>query len=685
MPTELADRPQLWGGVECSIVRIRNRWRDQCAETGHRHRSDDLESIAELGIETLRYPVLWESVAPGQPHDMDFSWHDGRLHKLRQLRIDPIVGLLHHGSGPRYTELLDPAFPDLLAAYAGQVAARYPWVNRFTPINEPLTTARFSCLYGHWYPHRRSTRDFARALINQCRAIVLAMRAIRAINPDATLVQTEDLGKAFSTALLQYQADYENERRWLTFDLLLGQVDRAHPSYKLFLDHGIEEEELQFFIDEPCAPEILGINHYLTSERFLEHRRANRPPGHRMSGNGRHQYADLEAVRTSLPSGSTGPEARLREVWARYQRPIAITETHHGSTRDEQLRWLVEMWDAASALRAEGKDICAVTVWALFGVMDWNSLLVKRNGCYEAGAFDIRSPVPRLTAVGRSVRKIVAEGCFDHPVLDTPGWWHRDQRFYASRGLGAPCKIASARSIAVVGASSHVADAFRKTANLRGLAHTIIPVGAHLERHLAENRTWAIVDLSGLTQNMPGSPRGPDNAAAGITGESLPGPYARQGLPQLSFARDKAFRVGSHCLQVQTGSLFGPWERENFIVRVLKELAAGRELVLSRSNMVSATYIPDMFDAALDLLIDGARGVWCLINSNDLSWFDFGQSIARNAGLNPALVRPELTAVSAERGQEQPECVVMPPLTNALWRFLRDSEAAWRPSQLAAE
>ena len=36
---------------------------------------------------------------------------------------------------------------------AARVAARYPWVLDWTPVNEPVTTARFSGLYGHWYPH----------------------------------------------------------------------------------------------------------------------------------------------------------------------------------------------------------------------------------------------------------------------------------------------------------------------------------------------------------------------------------------------------------------------------------------------------------------------------------------------------------------------------------------------------
>src|SRR3712207_2719887 len=88
----------------------------------------------------------------------DWAWADERLGRLRELGITPIVGLVHHGSGPRHTSLIDPAFADGLAAFARAVAERYPWVAYYTPINEPLTTARFSGLYGHWYPHGRDQR-----------------------------------------------------------------------------------------------------------------------------------------------------------------------------------------------------------------------------------------------------------------------------------------------------------------------------------------------------------------------------------------------------------------------------------------------------------------------------------------------------------------------------------------------
>jgi dTDP-4-dehydrorhamnose reductase len=80
------------------------------------------------------------------------------------------VTLLHHGSGPAGTSLVDPGLPARFGAYARAVAERYPWVEDWTPVNEPLTTARFAALYGVWYPHARDERSFARALLTQVHA-----------------------------------------------------------------------------------------------------------------------------------------------------------------------------------------------------------------------------------------------------------------------------------------------------------------------------------------------------------------------------------------------------------------------------------------------------------------------------------------------------------------------------------
>ena len=91
---------ELWGGIECSHNRVGDQYFDQLNRNGHAARLSDLELFAGMGIRKLRYPVLWEHVAPQSLNQPDWCWSDERLPKLRHLGLEPIVGLVHHGSGP---------------------------------------------------------------------------------------------------------------------------------------------------------------------------------------------------------------------------------------------------------------------------------------------------------------------------------------------------------------------------------------------------------------------------------------------------------------------------------------------------------------------------------------------------------------------------------------------------------
>lgn len=417
---------ELWGGLECTVNRVGERYFDQLERSGHAWRAEDLERFAELGLRTLRYPVLWERTAPNGLERADWSWPDERLKRLRELSIRTIAGLVHHGSGPRHTSLLDPEFAEGLAEYAGAVAERYPWLDAYTPVNEPLTTARFSGLYGHWYPHEQSGLSFARALLNQCRAVVLAMRAVRQVNPAAQLVLTEDLAKVHSTPRLAYQAEFENERRWLSTELLMGRVGPQHPMWRYLHWLGVDERELAWFQDNPCSPDLVGLNYYVTSERFLDERLV-RYPSWSHGGNGRDHYADVAAVRV-VDRGPDGLCRLLCEAWERFGLPLAVAEVHLGSSSDEQLRWLAEQWQEAHRARAAGCDVRALTVWSLLGSYDWDSLLKCDAGRYEPGVFDLSSGEPREGLLGEAVRNLAADRPFEHPLLAQPGWWRQPGR-----------------------------------------------------------------------------------------------------------------------------------------------------------------------------------------------------------------------------------------------------------------
>ncbi len=509
----LTEALELWGGLECTVNRVLDTYFSQMDRNGHIHRLCDLERFASLGIRSIRYPVLWEHMAPNGLDQIDWSWPDDRLPALRERGITPIVGLVHHGSGPQYTSLVDPRFADKLAAFAGAVAQRYPWVEYYTPVNEPLTTARFSGLYGLWYPHGRDERTFVQALLNQCRAVVLSMRAIRQVNPDAKLVQTDDLGKAYSTPQLSELAEFYNARRWLAWDLLCGKVGQEHPLWNYLISTGIEPSQFLWFRDNVCHPEIIGINYYITSERWLD-QRVERYPGQHIINYRGYRFVDMEPVRV-LATPTAGVEHLLTEAWERYQLPLAITEAHIGASREDQMRWLLEMWQAARNARQRGVDIRAVTVWALLGSYDWDCLVTACKGYYEPGPFDVRSALPRSTAVADLMRELAAGEQPSHPVLKGQGWWRRADRF-TCKPVATPTAITSLHSeyksspngtmrpILVTGATGTLGRAFAIICGQRNLACILlsrqemdIAVRASVECAVARYQPWAIINASG--------------------------------------------------------------------------------------------------------------------------------------------------------------------------------------------
>src|SRR5437764_934928 len=141
MGIQIQYEPEIWGGIECTINRVNNTFLDQLELSGHYKRETDISCFADIGIKALRYPVLWEKHQSKKDTIINWDWSARQLDMIRSYNITPIVGLVHHGSGPAFTSLLDKAFPEHLAAYAGLVAAKFPWIEYYTPVNEPLTTA----------------------------------------------------------------------------------------------------------------------------------------------------------------------------------------------------------------------------------------------------------------------------------------------------------------------------------------------------------------------------------------------------------------------------------------------------------------------------------------------------------------------------------------------------------------
>lgn len=715
---------EMWAGTECIVNRAGNQFRDQVAMRGYGARPDDATRIADLGVRTVRWPILWER----HRHDPTVWTQTARaLAVFRNRGVRVIAGLVHHGSGPMGTDLFDPDFPSGLARFAAEVARRFPWLDAYTPVNEPLTTARFAALYGRGYPHRRDDRAFVRALLHQIRAIQDAMTAVRAVNPGAELFATEELGYTHATATLQSQAEFENARRWLTWDLLLGRVERGHALWHWMLRQGADHQLLVRIRDlagHPARrPSLLGVNYGLTSERYLDDAMHRYPPSNH-SGNRWHRYADVEAVRV-LHDAVRGPQPMLEDTAARYGIPVAMTGSHLAGTREQQMLWLQECWDAAEAARARGFDVRAVTAGALFGSFDWRSLDTGGDDHYETGAFDVRSPTPRPTALVPMIRALSARRSFDHPALDAEPWWRHPARRTDPATSGADGRRSSLRRrpreaapLLIVGARGTLGGTLQRLATERGLRvlattrdRLDITDPLTLRERIREIAPWAIINAAGWVRVDDAERQRERCHRINVIGaEQLARIAAARGIPYCTFSSDYVFGqdstrpflesdrpaprnwygvskataeqrvLAAHdgALVVRTSAFFGHGDRENFVTRTLHALAAGEEVQAPDDALVSPTYVPDLGQAVLDLLIDNAAGIWHLTNVGACSWFDLARRAATLAGLDPHRVhacrspevgwtapRPSFSVLGSERA------TLLGPLDEALARHIR--------------
>ena len=732
--------PEIWGGIECTLNRVGDSYFDQLKYNGHYDRVEDLDLIASLGIKKLRYPILWEKISPKDIKDADWTWADERLNKIKSLGITPIVGFVHHGCGPIHTSLVNDCFAPKLAEFAKAFAERYPWVKYYTPINEPLTTARFSGLYGHWYPHKKDEYTFVQALFNQCKAVIESMRAIRKINPDAKLVQTEDLGKVYSTETMVYQAKFENDRRWLSFDLLTARLTPQRRLWYYMTYLGVKEEQMQWFLDNPCPPDIIGINHYLTSERFLDEN-IEIYPGTAVGKNEFNTYADVEALRV-CKEGASGHYHLLKDTWERYHIPLALTEVHLFCKREEQLRWFKQAWDLSVLLLNEGVDIKGVTAWALLGSFDWCNLVTKEEGHYETGVFDIRSGKPRATALASMIKGYSENKSFDHPVLKIPGWWKRPTRLLyppisienqnanvepQDQDLKKIYKLyftdltsdeikelmLSSRPLLIVGAGGTLGSAFKIICKERAIPYKALTRNElditdkkAVEKALSDLNPWAVINASGYVRvdeaenekdacfhiNVSGAAflaevcQAFDIQYVSFSSDLVfdgrkKKPYLESDpvFPLNAYGKSKAnaekevLKLNSKALMIRTSSFFGPWDKYNWIIMALEKVSSGATVVMSNDQIFTATYVPDLVHATLDLLIDKESGIWHITNPGEVTWVSIAKQAAEYVGLESEMIigrkgvskikKPSYSVLGTEKG------IVLPKLESALKHF----------------
>lgn len=366
-------------GIECSYPTIEGgRWRrDQMAATGHyRDWKTDFRLCVELGISHLRYgpPLYLTYRGPGR---YDWSFTDQVMAEMRELGLTPIVDLCHFGL-PNWLENFQNAdVPRALCAYAEAFAKRYPWIRYYTPVNEMFVCAKLSALDGAWNEQRRDERSFLTAVRQMVKANILMMQAILRERPDAVFVDSES-GEFYQAASPDPEitriADFENQRRFLTLDLLY-----AHPVSDVMRgylrDNGMADEEYAWFMDQKTPRRaILGIDYYLWNEQLIN------------------TEGQPEALGELF-----GWYVVANQYWERYRRPMMHTETNVLDARAAP-SWLWRQWYNVRLIQAAGVPVVGFTWYSLTDQVDWDIGLTQALGNVNpVGLFDLNRD-PRSVA-----------------------------------------------------------------------------------------------------------------------------------------------------------------------------------------------------------------------------------------------------------------------------------------------
>ena len=259
-------------GIECSYPTIQHGAvrRDELRECGHyEHYQRDFELVADLGLKYLRYGLPYYAINPA-PGVYDWAQADELMEALKGSGVTPILDLLHFGVPDHLGNFQNPELPAQFAAYAGEVARRYPWVRFFTPVNEVFVTARSSARDGLWNEQLSSETAFITAIKHGVAASCLACQAIVQERPDAVFIQSESAEHLHDACAAERDdLRLHNKMNVAALDLLYAHPPDAEV-YQHLRAHGMSEAEYQWFMScEPPGHHIIGNDYYGRNERII--------------------------------------------------------------------------------------------------------------------------------------------------------------------------------------------------------------------------------------------------------------------------------------------------------------------------------------------------------------------------------------------------------------------------------
>ncbi|GAB2456253.1 NAD(P)-dependent oxidoreductase [Hymenobacter qilianensis] len=246
--------------------------------------------------------------------------------------------------------------------------------------------------------------------------------------------------------------------------------------------------------------------------------------------------------------------------------------------------------------------------------------------------------------------------------------------------LTADLQKPAVQPLLITGAHGTLGRAFQRVCAIRGIETVSLgreemditdPIS--VEKAIAQHNPWAVVNTAGYVRV--------DEAEADFERcyrENTTGPAivaaacAYREIPFLTFSSDLVFdgnksaayvetdtpsplnvygnskRLAErdvlacmpNALVVRTSAFFSPWDEYNFVYFALRAGHHKQAFEAADDVLISPTYVPDLVNESLNLLIDEEKGVWHLANQGSYTWADLARLAADMANLDTSFVVP---------------------------------------------
>jgi len=356
-------------------------------------------------------------------------------------------------------------------------------------------------------------------------------------------------------------------------------------------------------------------------------------------------------------------------------------------------------------------------------------LVTSFSGRYESGVFDLGSGQPRPTALAQTVRAL-AEGKSDvHPSTPRYGWWRQSRRLLyppiidgdesGPPDVTSTTPLNTGPPLLITGAAGTLGRSFANACFHRGLHHVActrhdldITDKASIEAAIADHHPWAIINTAGFVRvDDAESDAAVCRRINTLGAVNLAEICRRHGVKLLTFSSDLVFageqsspyiehdRVrplsvygqskadaeqevlsrNTDALVIRTSAFFSAADEYNFLTLALEQIQRGSRFRAAKDWIVSPTYVPDLVNRSLDLLIDGEADIWHLANEGAVSWAEFARRGAVAKGLDadrvtscPAIElgfrarRPPFSVLGSQQGS------LLPSLDDAILRYVAE-------------